>query len=181
MVLALSAPQRPRSAVTMITRARSPSRCSRYGCRYSVASSAVVSSTSIIFSAYGRVACTVVWARRSLVAATTCIALVIFWVFCMLRMRRRTSRREGNGLPLLHPELLVEGLDHFLDLALDVLVPLPVVLERVDERPALGVQEAVEGVLPLGHPADGHAVQEAAGAGVDGADLDADVHRLELA
>ena len=60
-----------------------------------MARSAVVASTSVIFSAYGRAACTAPCARRSRVAATTCIALVIFWVFLIESIRRTMSRYAG--------------------------------------------------------------------------------------
>src|SRR6266567_3561280 len=52
--------------------------------------------TASIFSAYGLVACTAACARRSLVAATTCMALVIFCVFLMLSIRRTMSLYAGN-------------------------------------------------------------------------------------
>src|SRR5712664_3601473 len=95
MLLTLSAPVRPLSVVTRIITARVPSRLTRNGCLYSVARSPAVCRTSSIFSAYGRVACTAACARRSLVAATTCIALVIFCVFLMLSIRRTMSLYAG--------------------------------------------------------------------------------------
>src|SRR5438874_7996743 len=96
MLLTLMAPHRPLSVVTRIITARLPSRLTRNGCLYSVARSLTVWSTSIILSAYGRVACTAACARRSRVAATTCIALVIFCVFLIESIRRTMSRYAGN-------------------------------------------------------------------------------------
>src|SRR6266571_5843963 len=95
MLLTLRAPHSPLSVVTRIITARLPSRRTRNGCLYSVARSPAVCSTSSIFSAYGRVACTACWALRRRVAATTCIALVIFFVLLMLSMRRTMSRYAG--------------------------------------------------------------------------------------
>src|SRR2546430_15872616 len=97
MLLTLMAPQRPLSVVISTITARLPSRRIRNGWRYSVARSVVVCRTSTIFSAYGRAACTACCARRSLVAATTCIALVIFCVFLMESMRRTMSLYAGMG------------------------------------------------------------------------------------
>src|SRR5438067_5660690 len=96
MLLTLMAPHRPLSVVTRIITARLPSRLTRNGCLYSVARSLTVWSTSIILSAYGRVACTAACARRSRVAATTCIALVIFCVFLIESIRRTMSLYAGN-------------------------------------------------------------------------------------
>src|ERR1700716_1896966 len=96
MLLTLMAPHRPLSVVTRIITARLPSRRTRNGCLYSVARSPAVCRTSSIFSAYGRVSCTAAWALRSLVAATTCMALVIFCVFLMLSIRRTMSLYAGN-------------------------------------------------------------------------------------
>src|SRR6266436_4696821 len=98
MLLTLTAPASPLSVVTRIITARVPSRRTRKGCLYSVARSPAVWSTSSIFSEYGLVAWTAACARRSLVAATTCIALVIFCVFLMLSIRRTMSRYAGNYL-----------------------------------------------------------------------------------
>src|SRR5690625_1218175 len=50
------------------------------------------SSTSWSFSAYGRAVSTVCCARRSFVADTNSIALVICWIFFTLPMRRLISR-----------------------------------------------------------------------------------------
>src|SRR3984893_17014628 len=96
MLFTLIAPHSPLSVVTRIITARLPSRLTRNGWRYSVARSPAVCSTSSIFSAYGRVACTACCARRSLVAATTCMALVIFCVFLIESIRRTMSRYAGN-------------------------------------------------------------------------------------
>src|SRR5579859_7048429 len=96
MLLTLIAPHSPLSVVTRTITARFPSRRTRNGWRYSVARSPTVCSTSTILSAYGRVAFTAACARRSRVAATTCIALVIFCVFLIESMRRTMSLNAGN-------------------------------------------------------------------------------------
>src|ERR1700730_16868288 len=161
--------------------ARSPSRCWRYGWRYSFARSAVVCRTSSIFSEYGRVARTDCCARRIRVAATTCMALVIFWMFWVLRMRRRMSRREGiRRSGSLDAVLGVEGLDRLFDLGLDLLVPLLVGLDRPEQRLSLGVEKPSEGCLPLHDLVGRDLVEVPTGPGVDGADLHADVDGLEL-
>src|SRR5690606_29247527 len=48
--------------------------------------------TSRIFSAYGRAATAASWARFSLAAATSSIALVICFMLCMLRIFRLMAR-----------------------------------------------------------------------------------------
>src|SRR6266566_9997712 len=96
MLLTLMAPHRPLSVVTRIITARLPSRRTRNGCLYSVAREAAVCSTSSIFSEYGRVALTAACARFKRVAATTCIALVIFWVFRIESIRRTISLNAGT-------------------------------------------------------------------------------------
>src|SRR5258706_13482364 len=98
MLLTLIAPHRPLSVVTRIITARLPSRRTRNGCLYSVAREAAVWSTSSIFSEYGRVALTRACARFKRVAATTCIALVIFWVFRIESIRRTISLNAGTYL-----------------------------------------------------------------------------------
>src|SRR4029077_16343214 len=98
MLLTLTAPASPFAVVIRIITARVTSRRTRKGCLYSVARSPAVCRTSSIFSEYGRVAWTAACARRSLVAATTCMALVIFCVFLMLSIRRTMSRYAGNYL-----------------------------------------------------------------------------------
>src|SRR2546425_7666512 len=98
MLLTLIAPHRPLSVVTRIITARLPSRRTRKGCLYSVARSPAVCRTSSIFSEYGRVAWTAACARRRRVAATTCIALVIFCVLRIESIRRTMSLKAGNYL-----------------------------------------------------------------------------------
>ena len=53
--------------------------------------------TSSSFSRYGRAASVDSWARRSLEAATNCIARVICLMFRAEPMRRRISRWLGMG------------------------------------------------------------------------------------
>src|SRR5262245_30488891 len=57
-------------------------------------------SSSLIFWAYGRAPMTRSWARRNLAAATSFIALVIFWVDSTERIRRLMSRRVAIGCSL---------------------------------------------------------------------------------
>src|SRR5258708_40201913 len=51
--------------------------------------------SSVIFSAYGRLAASSSWDRRILTADTISMAFVIWLVFLTLRMRRRISRVLG--------------------------------------------------------------------------------------
>src|SRR5690349_21564120 len=163
MLLTLMAPHRPLSVVTRIITARLPSRRTRNGCLYSVARSPTVCRTSIILSAYGRVACTAACALRSRVAATTCIALVIFCVFLIESMRRTMSRYAGNlgcfargrgdrvGLVLvaLHPELVVERRDGSVEAREQRVVERFLLLDLLQHGRPLGPKKAHEARLPL--------------------------------
>src|SRR4030081_3934215 len=60
--------------------------------------------TASIFSAYGRAASAAVCARRSLEAATICIALVIFCVALVEAMRTRMSLSEAILSPPRRPD-----------------------------------------------------------------------------
>src|SRR5437762_4704251 len=109
--LLLKAPARPRSAVMMTIWRRGPSRCSSSGCAElsppSAADTRLPSSSAILF-AYGRAARMRSWARRSLAAATSFMARVIFCVDWTERIRRWMSRRVAmlGGLdPLGRREL----------------------------------------------------------------------------
>ena len=64
----------------------------RKGCLYSVLAAATLAITVLIFSEYGRACCMRSCALRILLAATICIARVIFCVFWMLRILFLTSR-----------------------------------------------------------------------------------------
>src|SRR4030081_3288400 len=60
--------------------------------------------TASIFSAYGRAASAAICARRSLEAATICIALVIFCVALVEAMRTRMSLSEAILSPPRRPD-----------------------------------------------------------------------------
>src|SRR6185295_20139673 len=64
------------------------------------AADAMLEITASIFSALGRAASAAACARRSLEAATICIALVIFCVALVAAMRTRMSLRLAIGLDL---------------------------------------------------------------------------------
>src|SRR5215510_3340577 len=88
----LNAPARPLSAVMITTCRRGPSRCSSNGCAAPSAATTRLPSISFILLAYGRAAKIRSWARRNFAAATSFMALVIFWVDWTDRIRRWMSR-----------------------------------------------------------------------------------------
>src|SRR5436309_11839765 len=108
---ALYAPARPRSDETTNTAAAARS-ARRSSSGWSSVSALLVTSWTarVIWSAYARALSTRCWARRICEAAMSSIALVIFFVDCTPRMRRRSRRRRApNCLPLvlrLAPDLL---------------------------------------------------------------------------
>src|SRR6266550_6626779 len=206
MLLTLIAPQRPRSVVTRIITARLPSRRTRNGCLYSVARSPTVCRTSIILSAYGRVACTAACARRSRVAATTCIALVIFCVFLIESMRRTMSLNAGNRLFLssgrrlgrrglgshrlgsrvglirvaLDPELMVEGRDRGVEPGEEAVVQRLLLVDLSKHIGPVALQKADEAPGPLQDASHGNLVQVSLRARIQNSDLFREGHRLVL-
>src|SRR6266571_148483 len=194
MLLTLIAPQRPRSVVTRIITARLPSRRTRNGCLYSVARSPTVCRTSIILSAYGRVACTAACALRRRVAATTCIALVIFCVFLIESMRRTMSLYEGiclggfldrfGGVRLLgvalDAELVVEGRDGGVEAREQGVVQRFLLFDVLQDAGPLASQEADKTRLPLAHAGDGNLVEVPLRSRVEHRDLLRQRHRLVL-
>src|SRR6516165_5626324 len=89
-------------------------------------------STRSMRSAYGRAASTRSTARRSLEAATTFIAEVIFWVDLTLRMRLRRAFRLGTEWAPLASR---EGPDEAVEELLQAFFNLGRYLARVMDRP----------------------------------------------
>ena len=89
MMLELKDPQRPRSPVTTTSITLSRARWARSGCWPGSIRRAMELSTESIRLAYGRAATIRSWARFSLEAATSFMALVICWMFLTERTRRR--------------------------------------------------------------------------------------------
>src|SRR4051812_30025006 len=116
----LKAPHRPRSAVQTMRRCvrSAPVPARRRGdSGPGVMVPAIFASTWPMRSAKGRAASAAVCARRSLAAATICMALVIFCVASTEAMRLRRS--FSDGMERLYPPLrkrLGEGLDRALQL-----------------------------------------------------------------
>src|SRR2546421_433681 len=99
MALTFRPPASPRSAVTRMSNRFLIGRSVRNGCGDPVVRLATSVSTSAIRSAYGRAASALICTRRSLDAATACIARVICWVFFRLAIRRRISARVARPIP----------------------------------------------------------------------------------
>src|SRR5215813_9053284 len=116
---ALKAPARPRSevATTMRWVSSLPVPTSSGGAPGRAAiRPAREASTRSIRSAKGRAASTCSTARRSLEAATTFIAEVIFWVDLTLRIRIRKDLRLGTGqAPLASSEGPDEAVEELLE------------------------------------------------------------------
>src|SRR5262249_41992524 len=103
MMFELNAPASPLSAVMMTISRRGPSRASSSGCAAPSPRPAAdmrLPSSSAILRAYGRAATTRSCARRSLAAATSFMARVIFCVGSTERIRRRMSRRVAMSARL---------------------------------------------------------------------------------
>src|SRR5216117_3747308 len=96
MALTFRPPASPRSAVTRMSNRFLIGRAVRNGCGDPVVRLATSVSTSAIRSAYGRAASALTCTRRSLDAATACMARVICWVFFRLAIRRRISARVAS-------------------------------------------------------------------------------------
>src|SRR5207245_1879618 len=166
---------------------RGPSRCSRSGCGAPSPASAAdtrLPSSSAILLAYGRAARMRSWARRSLAAATSFMARVIFCVDWTERIRRWMSRRVAmlGGLdPLGRRELglrLGDGLGQRLPQRVADLPLVPHLGEDL-RRPPL--EEAVEELLERPHDFHRQIVEQALGAGEDDGHLLLDGQRRVLA
>jgi hypothetical protein len=94
----LNAPHSPLSAVMMTRRLRAAGRRTSSGCASPSARRTRLESSSAIFTAYGRAETRRSWARRSLAAATSFMARVIFWVDSTERIRRRMSRSVAMAI-----------------------------------------------------------------------------------
>src|SRR3989304_5399188 len=98
MTLVLKAPQSPLSAVMITIWRRPPSRRASSGWRSGAVRRARLPRRADILWAWGRASRIRSWARRSLAAATSFMARVIFWVDWTARILRRMSRRVATVL-----------------------------------------------------------------------------------
>src|SRR5689334_11097342 len=185
--LLLNAPASPRSAVMMTICRRGPSRCSSNGCDApspaSAADTRLPSSSAILF-AYGRAARMRSCARRSLAAATSFMARVIFCVDWTERIRRWMSRRVAmlGGLDPLGRHELGLGLGDGLAQRLPQRVAdLPLVADLAKDLAAEPLQPAVEMLLERAHRLHRQVVEQALGAREDDGHLLLDGQRRVLA
>src|SRR5262245_7256810 len=126
------------------------------------------------------------WARRSLAAATSFIARVIFCVDWTDRIRRRMSRsvamvwsggRSGGFDPSAHRELCLGCLDRARQRVANVVGDLLLARDVREQLAMLSVQERVQEALERPDLIDGQIVQQALGAGEDDGDLALDDER----
>src|SRR5688572_16081774 len=153
--LVLRPPHNPLSVVMSI----SPifftvSRVTRNGWRYSGLACEMCAATLRILSAYGRAWRMRSWARRILEAATISIALVIFRVFCTLRIFNRISlvpgmcpvpgavgcgRRVSRALGRLETAVFLPVLDRLVELLLFFLRKVLHVLDALHQARVLAL------------------------------------------
>src|SRR4029077_2698734 len=163
----------------IIATARSPSRRGSSGRpRTDDLARAVPPISSIIRSAYGRIASILACARLSRAEATSSMALVIFRVLRMdliLRFRSWTeampffsrSFPSGNERPfLLHVEHAREALQLGVQLPLELVGDLLLLADRVEDR-LLRPHVLAQLVLEARHLRDGHLVEVAVDPGED--------------
>src|SRR3974390_723678 len=159
--------------------------------------------TASILVANGRAASAVAWARRSLEAATICMALVIFCVALVEAMRTRMSFKlaiaanlPSSSTPSPHPrgrgdqnracarselsKRLGVTLDHRLQLAGGVVREIAGLADAVEDVDILAAQERQQAVLESAHLVERERVEIAVGAGPDHADLLFHLQRREL-
>src|SRR5438093_7089952 len=166
---------------------RGPSRCSRSGCGAPSPESAAdtrLPSSSAILLAYGRAARMRSWARRSLAAATSFMARVIFCVDWTERIRRWMSRSVAmlGGLDPLGRHELGLGFGHRLGQRLPQRVAdLPLVPDLAEDLRLPPLEIAVEELLERPHGVHRHVVEQALGAGEDDGHLLLDEQRCVLA
>src|SRR3954466_11187742 len=131
-------------------------------------------------------------ARRSLEAATICIALVIFCVALVAAMRTRMSLRLAIGLDLSacrgaarhHRNCLRKCLrirvDRSLELGGGGVIEVLAVADDVEDALMLGTHQRQQTLLERVHPIDRDGVAVAVDAGINGDDLLLDLQRGEL-
>src|SRR3954452_16214835 len=108
-------------------------------------------------SANGRAASAAACARRSLEAATICMALVIFCVALVAAMRTRMSLREAIPDQSCGVRSLISGeglgvvVDHVLELAGSGVVEIARVADLVEDVAVLAAQQRQQVGLELAH------------------------------
>src|SRR5664279_4517194 len=175
----LKAPHRPRSAVQTTSRCTlsAPVPASKRGAESLPATpAAMLPSTRSIRSANGRAASAATCARRSLDAATICMALVIFCVALVEAMRTRMSfseailsspRRSGPQDPTASPSFVRPGgapghdgkssktlgvtLDRALQLGGRIVAEVAAVADGVEDIDVLAAQKRQQTVLEAAH------------------------------
>src|SRR5450755_732278 len=174
----VSGPASGRSVVIRTTR-RLPagSAVARRGCSSPLRTAATSASTSSSFSLYGRAARVASWARLSLLAATNCIARVIWRMFRTAPMRRRMSRWLATTLG---QEVLAVDLDRLVKRRRELIAQGAARGEVGQDLGPLRLEEAVEADLPVLDPVRGDVVQGALRGGVQDRDLLLDAEGLVL-
>src|SRR6478752_4619236 len=128
------------------------------------------------------------WARRSLAAATSFMARVIFWVDSTERIRRRMSRRVAMALPLSGglnaprgQELRLRRVDRAPERGAQVVGQLLLIGDVAQHLRVLPLQEPEQELLEGPDLVDRHVVEVTLGAREDDRDLPLDRQRLVLA
>src|SRR6185503_590485 len=176
----LKGPQRPRSAVQTTSRCTllAPVPASNFGVESLPATAeAIEPSTFPMRSAKGRAASAAACARRSLDAATICMALVIFCVALVAAMRTRMSLRlamsyESRSLPIPSSgERLRVAVDHALELGRIGIREVAALADAVEQICVLRAHQRQQPAFEGAHTADVHRIKIAVDAGIDHADL----------
>src|SRR5262249_37059173 len=142
--------------------------------------------TASILSAYGRAASAALCARRSLEAATICMALVIFCVALVAAMRTRMSLRLAMGdqiLRLTGPglcERLCIVVDRGLELASDRVVKVAAGANGLQDIGVLGMDQMQQSGFERAYAIDRKCVEVPIDAGIDHDDLLFHLQRREL-
>src|SRR6202035_389132 len=127
------------------------------------------------------------WARRSLAAATSFMARVIFWVDSTERMRRRMSRSVAMAISLLggldtpgRDELGLRPVDGGGQGRPELVGQLLLVGDVGQDLRVTPIEESEQELLELPDLLHGHVVEQALGAREDDRDLPLDHLRLVL-
>src|SRR5512147_2532301 len=134
-------------------------------------------STVSMRSANGRAASAAACARRSLEAATICMALVIFCVALVAAMRTRMSLRlamsyESRSLPIPSSgERLGVAVDHGLEFGRIGIRQVAALADAVEQIDVLAAQQRQQPAFERPHAGDVDRIEIAVDAGINHADL----------